>query len=289
MLFTALIMVIVDTRVPDMKQYPPLPDLVLSNMPLIPWAFKFCEMIMLIMGVFLLTVIVFHKHRVVILRRMFSLAGTVFLIRCFTMLITSLSVPGIHLECQAGKYGDLKDHIRRAFDIWIHMGMSIQGVRTCGDYMFSGHTATLTLLNFFITEYTPEEWQLVHTISWVLNCFGIFFILAGHEHYSIDVFIAFYIASRLFLYYHTCAYNLWDFTTTDWRVRVWFPLGWFFEAGGVGKVENEFEVPWSSASSVEDQNKLKCRNKRNNNPFNNDGLSGSPGSDRSIMKAKKNL
>ncbi len=33
------------------------------------------------------------------MRRFFALTGTVFLLRYVTMMITSLSVPGSHLEC----------------------------------------------------------------------------------------------------------------------------------------------------------------------------------------------
>ena len=60
------------------------------------------------------------------MRRMFSLVGTVFLLRCVTMLITSLSVPGGHLECRAKSYGSLKEKLIQAFHIWSKLGMSIQ-------------------------------------------------------------------------------------------------------------------------------------------------------------------
>lgn len=62
-LLTAFIMVFVHDRVPDMRTYPPLPDIFLDNVPLIPWAFKMCELC----GIALLTIwcviLIFHKYR----------------------------------------------------------------------------------------------------------------------------------------------------------------------------------------------------------------------------------
>ena len=144
--------------------------------------------------------------------------------------------------------------------IWKGGGLSIKGVRTCGDYMFSGHTTALTILNFFITECrfilidhvwilnslftdTPRRMYFLHIASWVLNTFGIFFILAAHEHYSIDVFIAFYITSRMFLYYHSLANNRALHQRDSFRTKIWFPMFSYFEAHIDGIVPNEYTNP----------------------------------------------
>ncbi|ESO01311.1 hypothetical protein HELRODRAFT_100598 [Helobdella robusta] len=243
LMLTTFVMVIVHDRVPDMAKYPPLPDIVLDNVPHIPWAFEACEALMVTLGGLLLVVLVFHKHRFIIMRRLFALTGTVFLLRCVTMLITSLSVPGSHLQCHPRGLKSFKARVETALSIYTGLGMSIKGVQTCGDYMFSGHTVVTTMFNFFLNEYTPRSIPMLHTLGWVFNFFAIFFILAGHEHYSIDVFIAFYITSRLFLYYHSLANNR-VLIQRDARTRIWFPLFTFFEFSMDGVVPNEYELPW---------------------------------------------
>lgn len=60
---TAFVMVIVHDRVPDMKKYPPLPDIFLDNVPHIPWAFDMCEVTGTLMFTIWLIVLLFHKHR----------------------------------------------------------------------------------------------------------------------------------------------------------------------------------------------------------------------------------
>lgn len=244
-LLASFTLAVVHDRLPDSTAFPPLPDVFLENIPLMPWAFHLCEICAGILCLFWFLIIVFHKHRLVVFRRSCAISGTVFLLRCSTMYVTSLSVPGTHLKCSPTKYGTFENRAKRALEIFSGFGMALQGVRTCGDYMFSGHTATLTLLNFFVTEYTPRRWYYLHTLCWLLNMFGVFFILAAHEHYSIDVLISFYISSRLFMYYHTLASAVQVRTSDEKRRRIWFPMFWFFEYGCPLVIPNEFEWPFT--------------------------------------------
>jgi len=67
-LLTSFVMVIVHDRVPDMEKYPPLPDLVLDNLPVIPWAFEMCELTATLLFIIFVMTMVFHKHRYVIMQ-----------------------------------------------------------------------------------------------------------------------------------------------------------------------------------------------------------------------------
>ena len=146
---TSLVMVLVQYRVPEQEQYPPLPDIVLDNIPLIPWAFKAAEYILTSMMLILFVILIFHRHRLVILQRLGCIMATAFLMRSVTMYVTSLSVPGTHLKCDVLDLdAPIEEKIDRAIQIVSGMGLTINGVQTCGDYMFSAHTVGLTLLNY---------------------------------------------------------------------------------------------------------------------------------------------
>lgn len=122
---------------------PPLPDIILDNISRVPEAFQVVELFILLMGLGLVTLLFFHRHRLIVARRFCTLAATVFLLRCLTMFVTSLSVPDPSLECtwKAGSHLDKK--LFYAWQIIVNGGLSLNGVRTCGDYMFSGHTGEL--------------------------------------------------------------------------------------------------------------------------------------------------
>lgn len=61
--FCAMIITFVDERLPDPKNFPPLPDLILENIQQIPWAFAVTEKLILLQMITLVTVILLHRYR----------------------------------------------------------------------------------------------------------------------------------------------------------------------------------------------------------------------------------
>ena len=98
-LMASFVLAVVHDRLPDANSYPPLPDVFLENIPVIPGSFAICEICASVMMFFWILILIFHKHRLVVLRRSCAISGTIFLLRCFTMYVTSLSVPAKHSEC----------------------------------------------------------------------------------------------------------------------------------------------------------------------------------------------
>ncbi|XP_066527616.1 phosphatidylcholine:ceramide cholinephosphotransferase 2 [Hoplias malabaricus] len=207
---TTVMITVVHERVPDKSVSPPLPDKFFDFVSRKDWAFRVTEVngMLLVTAWFLQWL--FLKHKSIIGRRFFFLLGTLYLYRMVTMYITTLPVPSDHMNCAPKLEDDHLGRIHRIMQLFFGGGLSITGSHMmCGDFLYSGHTVMLTVTFLFIREYSPSSWYwtVYHLICWVLSAVGVVCILVAHEHYSIDVVVAYFVTTRLFWWYHTLANN----------------------------------------------------------------------------------
>ncbi|XP_075997881.1 phosphatidylcholine:ceramide cholinephosphotransferase 1-like [Genypterus blacodes] len=246
---TTVVISMVHERVPPKEHTPPLPDTFFDLFDRVEWAFSICEINgMLLVGLWLVQWILL-KYRSIIGRRFFFIVGTLYLYRCITMYITTLPVPGMHFKCSPKLLGNWEAQIRRIMKMIAGGGLSITGSHTmCGDYLYSGHTVMLTLTYLFIKEYSPKRFWWYHWICWTLSAVGIFCILLAHDHYTVDVVVAYFITTRLFWWYHTMAnqQSLKETSQSNPFCRVWwYRLFQYFEENVNGIVPRNYQPPFS--------------------------------------------
>lgn len=206
LVFTTVVITVVHERVPDKSVSPPLPDKFFDYVERVTWAFTVTEVNGLILVGLWSVQWLLLRHRSIIGRRCFFLIGTLYMYRCVTMYITTLPVPGKHMVCAPKLYNDSSGKIWRILRLISGGGLSLTGSHLmCGDFLYSGHTVMLTLSYLFIKEYSPRWMWWYHWLCWLLSASGVVCILIGHEHYSIDVVVGYFVTTRLFWWYHTMA------------------------------------------------------------------------------------
>ncbi|XP_012708184.2 phosphatidylcholine:ceramide cholinephosphotransferase 2 [Fundulus heteroclitus] len=252
LVLTTVVITVVHERVPPKESSPPLPDKFFDYIDRVKWAFTVTEVNGMVLVAIWLVQLFFFKYKSIACRRFFFLIGTLYLYRCVTMYVTTLPVPGMHMNCAPKLQGDTQAKIQRILQLISGAGLSINNSHLlCGDFLYSGHTVMLTLTYLFIKEYSPKSFWWYHLVCWLLSAVGVLCILVAHEHYTVDVVVAYFITSRLFWWYHTmanlqilkCSPN--NYLTNTW----WNPLFNFFERNVQTSVPCSYSWPitWASA------------------------------------------
>ncbi|XP_023189195.1 phosphatidylcholine:ceramide cholinephosphotransferase 2 [Xiphophorus maculatus] len=252
LVLTTVVITVVHERVPPKESSPPLPDKFFDYIDRVKWAFTVTEINGMVLVAIWLIQLFFFKYKSIACRRFFFLIGTLYLYRCVTMYVTTLPVPGMHMNCAPKLQGDTQAKIQRVLQLISGAGLSITNSHLlCGDFLYSGHTVMLTLTYLFIKEYSPKSFWWYHLLCWLLSAVGVLCILVAHEHYTVDVIVAYFITSRLFWWYHTmanlqtlkCSPN--NYLTNTW----WNPVFNFFERNVQTSVPCSYTWPISWASS----------------------------------------
>ncbi|XP_041116945.1 phosphatidylcholine:ceramide cholinephosphotransferase 2 [Polyodon spathula] len=246
LVLTTVMITVVHERVPAKETSPPLPDKFFDYVGRVEWAFSISEINgMILVGLWCCQWL-FLRYKSIAARRFFFIMGTLYLYRCMTMYVTTLPVPGMHMKCAPKLHGDSQAKLQRILRLISGGGLSITGSHIlCGDFLYSGHTVMLTLTYLFIKEYSPRRFWWYHLLCWLLSAVGVVCILVGHEHYTVDVVIAYYITTRLFWWYHTMA-NVQTLRSSpqNYLSRSWWnPVFCFFEKNVQTQVPCSFSWP----------------------------------------------
>ncbi|GJQ76884.1 hypothetical protein Trydic_g15088 [Trypoxylus dichotomus] len=244
-ILTLLSLSLVHDRLPDREKYGPLPDIFLDNIPAQDWALDVSEYIIMVAVWLMIVILVLHKHRFIVFRRMFLILTLLYMYRAITIFVTVMPVSSKTYYCSPKSNQTTSlEVVKRIVQLFSGFGLSVNGKHTyCGDYIYSGHTVVLVFSYLFVSEYTPKKLYLLHWAYGLLAAVGVVMVQLSHGHYTVDIIIAYYVTTRIFWIYHTLANNssLKQHSSNNYLGRCWwFPCFLYFE----GKVNGPVPRQW---------------------------------------------
>lgn len=152
-----------------------------------------------IMSTVLFNVLWVHRQRIefqglVVLRRVLWVMSCLYMFRIWTFLATTVPSP-IH-NC-VPKYVQVDN-----FDAYIRLigNMASGKISACTDNIYSGHTALTTVMVFTFFMYSGVIWLNIYAL--LHGILIISTILLTRLHYTVDVLIAMFMSSFVFLTFH---------------------------------------------------------------------------------------
>ncbi len=152
MVCTAVALALVHERRPET---PPLPDQVLDRVPYRKWGLFGCEYLIQVQVSAAAAVILFHRHRFILLRRVMLMIGALYIYRALTLWVTAVPTADPGYLCAPKVNGTITagEVAFRAYRILTGFGLSVNGHHVyCGDYIYSGHTMTIIMGHLIVKE-----------------------------------------------------------------------------------------------------------------------------------------
>lgn len=229
-----------------------LPDVVFAVIPEQTWALKVGDSMVMLCVIFLITLVVCHRERVVILRRTFFIVACLYSMRTVSLLCTQL--PSGYVDNDSQCRAKLNQSIiswdlfaLRILEQAYKFGFQdVNAKMLCGDLLFSGHTISMVTSALTISYYLPDSIRPLRYIPWILACIGMICMIISRTHYTIDVIFAYWLSNGVFTLYHAFA----EIETTRERessmmrhlflIRV---VAWLEQNTTPNRLENRIQIP----------------------------------------------
>jgi len=241
------------TVIHDIVPQKPLDDLVFFLIPQQRWAWAVGDVLSTVNAVIGFIVVLLHKERMVVVRRIFLLGAILYGLRAVVLSVTFLPSSFADRDeiClpQINRTAMYATEIATRFVTYVvTLGLTSGEEKIlCGDLMFSGHTVVLSVMYFVQLQYTPKGLVVLRYIAAPITFLGIAALVVSGGHYTMDVLISYWLTSHVFWSYHQMFEMPKHLRTRAPLSRLWwFWLCYWFEASvPPGPMRNEWDWPLS--------------------------------------------